>query len=253
MRRRMLDTKVRHVNRLGKRVVIELDSHDRLVLHPRMSGLVLLADPPDWEHLRLHVRLAGRKARDLYYWDVRGLGTVDLLRAVEYERLCNGSQIGPDALELTPQLLRERLGQSRRPIKVALLDQTAVAGIGNLYASEILHATGLSPKRRCYLLRTPDWERLNTAIRQVLEAAIRYEGSTLADGTYRNAQNREGTYQSQHRVYGKAGEHCPRCHKGRIERIVQAQRSTFYCPVCQSGRRAGAAAKNSRTRAAVVA
>jgi formamidopyrimidine-DNA glycosylase len=115
---------------------------------------------------------------------------------------------------------------------VALLDQVRVAGIGNLYASEILHVCSVDPRRRACGLARGEVVRLAEAVRQVLEEAILYEGSTLSDGTYRNALNRAGGYQNQHRVYDRAGLPCPRCG-GLIRRIVQAQRATFFCAGCQ--------------------
>ena len=123
-------------------------------------------------------------------------------------------------------------------MKLALLDQRAVAGIGNLYASEILHVAGVHPARACRLTHAPrSGKRIAAAALAVLETAIRYEGSTLSDGTYRNALNQNGGYQNEHRVYDKAGRPCPRrgC-RGVVERIVQAQRSTFFCPQCQTRR-----------------
>jgi formamidopyrimidine-DNA glycosylase len=125
------------------------------------------------------------------------------------------------------------LAGSRREIKVALLDQRALAGVGNLYASEILHLAGVHPQRQCDMLQRAQWQRIHAALVEVLELAIRYEGSTLGDGTYRNALNEAGGYQNHHRVYDRAGEPCPTCHREAIERIVQAQRSTFFCPRCQ--------------------
>ena len=139
---------------------------------------------------------------------------------------------------MTAELFRAQLGGSKRAVKVALLDQRAVAGIGNLYASEILHLAGIHPARRCDKLTRAQWQRVADATHAVLEAAIRYEGSTLGDGTYRNALNQEGGYQNHHRVYDKAGKPCPRCGAGsQIVRIVQAQRSTFFCPTCQRKRK----------------
>ena len=129
--------------------------------------------------------------------------------------------------------LRERLGDSRRAIKVALLDQHALAGIGNLYASEILHRAGIHPAVPCRRLRPADWLKLHAAMGEILSAAIRHQGSTLRDGTYRIAHNRSGDYQIFHRVYSRAGESCLQCGGDRIVRIVQAQRSTFFCPSCQ--------------------
>jgi formamidopyrimidine-DNA glycosylase len=128
-----------------------------------------------------------------------------------------------------------RLTRSRRAIKVALLDQAVVAGIGNLYAAELLHTAAIHPAKRCDQLTRDEWRRLADAAIEVLEEAIRYEGSTLGDGTYRNALNQNGSYQNLHRVYGRAGEPCPRCG-AVVVRMVQAQRSTFYCPQCQPRR-----------------
>jgi formamidopyrimidine-DNA glycosylase len=129
--------------------------------------------------------------------------------------------------------LRSRLAHRRVPVKVALLDQSALAGVGNLYASEILHVAGIHPRLRCHRLSRRQWQRLADSMLAVLDEAIRYEGSTLADGTYRTVLNNPGGYQNRHRVYDRAGELCPSCGKRAIQRIVQAQRSTFFCPACQ--------------------
>jgi formamidopyrimidine-DNA glycosylase len=217
-------------------VVIELGSGNRIVLEPRMTGLVLLAEPPDREHLRLRFVLEGGSVSELLFWDRRGLGSVQIYTPEQFAVRLGGERLGPDALLATPEVLFQRLARSRRPIKVALLDQAAVAGIGNLYASEILHLAGIHPARRCDLLRRDDWQRLCAAVIEVLEDAIRHEGSTLSDGTYRNALNEAGGYQNHHRVYDMAGEVCRSCGTAKIVRIVQAQRSTFYCPACQRAR-----------------
>jgi formamidopyrimidine-DNA glycosylase len=143
---------------------------------------------------------------------------------------------GPDALEITADQFRQRLGSSRREVKVALLDQRAVAGIGNLYASEILYLARIHPQTPCDRLRKPAWQRIEQATREILNQAIRYEGSTLGDGTYRNALNQQGSYQNHHRVYNRDGQPCGACGKSSIRRIVQAQRSTYLCPKCQPAR-----------------
>jgi len=234
-RRRAVGRTIEQVGRIGKRVVLRLDGSrgDSIVIEPRMTGLVLLAEPPNRDHLRLVFQLAAGVAAELMFWDRRGLGVVRLVAADEFERRYSLGLIGPDALTVTPELLRERLGASRREIKVALLDQRGVAGIGNLYAAEILHLAGIHPARRCHRLKPGDWQALSRAVVEVLTEAIRYEGSTLSDGTYRNAQNSAGGYQNHHRVYDRAGELCGGCRRETIVRIVQAQRSTFFCPTCQ--------------------
>jgi formamidopyrimidine-DNA glycosylase len=233
--RRLFGRRIDDVCRLGKRVVLQLDSGDRLIFEPRMTGLVLVADPPTQEHLRFRLDLADGPIPHVWYWDRRGLGSVRLLTERQFTELLGGGKLGPDALALSCDALRQRLGQSRRAIKVALLDQRAVAGIGNLYASEILHLAGVHPARRCDLLNRVQWQAIHTRMVEVLELAIRHEGSTLSDGTYRNALNQSGGYQNHHRVYDRAGDTCSSCG-GTIVRIVQAQRATFFCPKCQRKR-----------------
>ena len=117
-------------------------------------------------------------------------------------------------------------------IKVALLDQKAVAGIGNLYASELLYVAGIHPEKKCRLLSKTQWAAIIDATRSVLNQAIEHEGSTLSDGTYRNALNQAGSYQNHHRVYDRKGLACFHCG-GEIIRRVHAQRSTFFCKTCQ--------------------
>lgn len=231
--RRATGEKITAVDRIGKRVIFRLSTGDAIVIEPRMTGLVLLTEPPTREHLRLRIKIAGVKAREILFWDRRGLGTVRLASAAEFESLYGLERIGPDALAITCERLRERMQSSGRAIKVALLDQRAVAGVGNLYASEMLHLAGIDPRRPCRNLTKPQWQRLHTAMLEVLELAVLHEGSTLSDGTYRNALNQAGGYQNHHRVYDRAGELCPTCRTLVIERIVQAQRATFFCKKCQ--------------------
>lgn len=231
-RKRAVGAGVTAVDRIGKRVVLRLDSGDAVVIEPRMTGLVLVADPPSSEHLRFHFELSG-KLKNFWYWDRRGLGSVRLFSAAEMTEQFGPHKLGPDALAIAVAELRERLEKSPRAVKVALLDQRAVTGIGNLYASEMLHLAKIHPERRCNALRPGEWKRLHATMLEVLHTAIRYEGSTLGDGTYRNALNKAGGYQNQHRVYARAGAVCPSCGRAEILRIVQAQRATFYCPRCQ--------------------
>jgi formamidopyrimidine-DNA glycosylase len=232
-RRRAVGRSIAGIERWGKRVVVRLDGGGRIVFEPRMTGLVLVADPPNRRHLRLSLRLTGADVDELCFWDRRGLGSVKLLSPAEFDELFAAGSVGPDALSVSAAELRGRFGLSRREVKVALLDQRLLAGIGNLYASEILHVARVHPQRRCDSLTQAQWRRLHAAMRRVLLKAIRYEGSTLSDGTYRNALNQIGNYQNHHRVYDRAGQRCPRCRRGAVVRIVQAQRSTFFCPRCQ--------------------
>lgn len=234
--RRVAGRRIEDVGRVGKRVVLRLDSGDRLIFEPRMTGLVLVADPPTQEHLRFRLDLADGPIPHVWYWDRRGLGSVRLLSERQFALRLGEGSLGPDALALTADELRQRLYQSRRAIKVALLDQRSVAGIGNLYASEILHLARVHPAKRCDLIKAIQWQAIHARMIEVLELSIRHEGSTLSDGTYRNALNQSGGYQNHHLVYDRAGEMCILCRRTQIVRIVQAQRATFFCPTCQTKR-----------------
>lgn len=233
VRKMQLGQTVRSVTRLGKRGVLTFGNGGAVVIEPRMTGLLLIADPPTTDHLRLRWILRKRgKQQSLWFWDRRGLGTVRWLEREQFRQLADVA-LGPDPFALSLDTWRERLARTARPVKVALLDQKLVAGIGNLYASEILHRAKISPFLPANRLKADQVGRLMAATQHILSEAIRYEGSTLGDGTYRNALNRDGSYQNKHCVYMKAGQTCQQCRRGLIRREVQAQRSTFFCPVCQ--------------------
>lgn len=224
---------ITEIRRLAKRVALSLDSGNTIVVEPRMTGLLLLTDPPTCEHRRVCFELstARRKSPRLEFWDRRGLGTMSLLAPELFAQL--QSRLGKDALDLPVEDWTSMLSQTARDIKIVLLDQSLVAGIGNLYASEILHEAGISPFRAASSLSEPEIQRLMNASNRILHTAIAYEGSTLGDGTYRNALNKDGSYQNHHRVYQHAGTRCPTCATAVVQRAVQAQRATFFCPMCQ--------------------
>lgn len=237
MNEQLIGRHIADVRRLGKRVLIVCRGRRSddlyLTLQPKMAGLVAVDEVPSVEHLRLIVHVTGSLIRRLSYWDRRGLGTVHLFDQEQLTRL-EQTSLGPDALAIDAQEFALRLRSAKTPIKPAMLQQQRVAGVGNLYASEILHAAGIDPARRCCDLDEESYTRIHEEMRRILLTAIEYEGSTLSDGTYRNALNRDGSYQNSHRVYDRAGQVCLSCGRDTIRRIVQAQRSTFHCPACQS-------------------
>lgn len=234
--RRVARRVIRAVERLGKRIVLRLDDENVIAFEPRMTGLLLTADPPDDDHVRLLLKLQGGSVSTLQFWDRRGLGTISLLTPAQLASRWGPEKVGPDALVVTVGELRQRLGRRQTAIKVALLDQASLAGIGNLYASEILHVALVHPELPCRRLSARQWKRVHAAMLSVLQEAIRYEGSTLSDGTYRTALNSAGSYQHHHRVYDREGQTCPTCARSAIRRIIQSQRSTFFCPRCQRKR-----------------
>ncbi len=233
LRRRVEGQAVACVRRVAKRVVIDLDSADSIVFEPRMTGRVLLTEPPDRDHVRAVLEFDDADHPPLIFWSMRGLSTLHLYSPAQLAAVIGPDRIGPDALCVTAADLQQRLRTSRRAVKVALLDQKVVAGIGNIYASEILHRVRLHPETLCDRISTRSWQRIQVETVAVLEEAIRAKGSTLRDGNYRTASDEPGGFQDRHRVYGREGLKCLECRRGTIRRIVQAQRSTYFCPVCQ--------------------
>ena len=218
---RIAGKKITRVDRLGKRVVIVTAADDRIVFEPRMTGIVLLGEPPNTDHLRFEMKFKRSRSTRLLFWDRRGLGKIALYSSEQYRQMIESGKLGPDALEVSVEELRSRGKDSRREIKVALLDQKLIAGVGNLYASEILYSAKVDPRTRCDRLNKQQWTRIHSNMIRILEDAIKYEGSTLSDGTYVQSINDPGGYQNQHRVYDKAQTPCPACAKP-IRRIVQA-------------------------------
>ncbi len=221
------------VGRHGKRIILSFDQEWSLIIEPRMTGLMLVDEPPTQEHLRFELELEGTDCDRIAYWDRRGLGQIFLLDQKGLAAYLSPDRIGPDALDITSDQLANNLRRRKIAVKVGLLDQKAVAGVGNIYASEILHLAGIDPRKRCQRISRKHWCVIHEKMLLVLETAIRHEGSTLSDGTYRNALNDPGSYQNQHRVYDREGLGCPTCQSADVKRIVQSQRSTFYCGHCQ--------------------
>ena len=232
-RRCVRGRRIQRVWRRGKWIILSLDGGDAILIQLRMTGQVRLVPPQGNNYVRLEFQL--RDGGTFWYSDTRCLGRVALLGAEELaERLSEAHQ-GPEAPEITLPELARRLGQTRRNIKSALLDQRVLAGIGNLYADEILHAAGLHPETPSPQLTPAELRRLHRSIGRILRAAINEGGSTLRDGRYQTAEGRRGNFQSKHRVYGREGEPCRQCRtliaRKRIRGLTS--RSSYFCPKCQ--------------------
>jgi len=220
-------TSVKRVLRVGKRLVLELETGPCLRIDLRMTGrLTWSPTGADFELKRLRAVISLEDGNLLFH-DIRRLGEVRLC-----ESLCDAKPAGAEPFDpaLTLEIFSNLIAGCRQPLKVWLLRQDRLAGIGNIYASEIPFAAGLRPDRPVSGLTPGERERLLDAIRAVLTEAITHRGTTLSD--YRDARGEPGGHQGHLRVYGRETEPCPRCG-GRIERIVQRQRSTFFCPGCQ--------------------
>ncbi len=180
--------------------------------------------------------LSGDPAQELWFVDPRTFGEVVVFDPdhvdVEVPELAN---LGLDPLAdgVDTVTLRAVLAGRRSRLKPLLLDQHVLAGIGNIYADEILHAARLHPERQAGSLRPAEVRRLHDAMHDILASAVGAGGSTLADARYVDLMGGKGSYQDDHRVYGRAGERCTTCGRGIVRRTVSAGRSTHFCGVCQ--------------------
>ena len=234
--RRIQGRRIESVHRHGKFLLIHLDHDLTLISHLGMSGRWLFFERATSSLPHVHVVVTFRDGSELWFQDPRRFGLIRLTPTSRLSRDPALMDLGPDpvATPLRGDWLFERSRGARAPIKSYLLDQKRIAGIGNIYASEILHRAGVSPRRQAGSLTAREWDAVAAEISRVLGEAIDRMGTTFS--MYRTLWNEPGTYGDQLLVYDRAGEPCRRCG-GVIRRIVQGQRSTFYCPRCQSVRR----------------
>jgi formamidopyrimidine-DNA glycosylase len=228
--------RVERADRRGKYLVLPLDSGDAAMIHLRMSGQVLLAASGTARPLHTHVVLHLDDGKEAWFVDPRTFGEVvvfDPGRIATTLPELAALGIDPIADPFDPSILRSAIGTTRRALKPLLLDQHVVAGIGNIYADEILHRARLRPDRSAATLDRRRVTRLHDSIVTVLTEAIDAGGSTLGDAQYVDLMGESGSYQDDHRVYGRAGERCSTCGAGWIRRSVTGGRGTHWCPVCQ--------------------
>jgi len=221
--------KILAVERRGKALIMRLSEGVFMVVQLMMTGqLILSKKEPKTRFTKVTFVLSN--GRYLHYNDVRLFGrlqVVDDLNKLPYMR-----RIGPEPLDrkFNAKALAAILHQRQKPIKNLLLDHTCVAGIGNIYASEILFESRIRPERPAVSLTAAEVKRLYQATVAVLNRAIRSRGTSMY--TFRDAQDRKGNFIRQLKVYGRDEDPCPRC-RGAINRIWLAGRSTFFCSKCQ--------------------
>jgi formamidopyrimidine-DNA glycosylase len=230
------DTVVCRADRRGKYLLVGLDSGETMMIHLRMSGQLLLAAGGAPRPPHTHVVFALDDGRELLFVDPRTFGEIVVFDPED------GAEVVPELALLGPDpiaepfdraVLRSIVRSTRRALKPLLLDQHAIAGIGNIYADEILHRARLHPARPADELTPRAEARLHGAIVEVLSDAIDAGGSTLPDARYVDLMGGGGSYQHEHLVYGRGGERCMTCGRGWIRRTVTGGRGTHFCPVCQ--------------------
>ena len=226
---------VRSIDRRGKRIIFTLDDTNRFFIHLGMSGRLSVNSAADplvaHTHLILDVEPGPKFATNgpiqLRFQDPRRFGGIWWKGNDPID-----SGMGPEPLTITPKQLTRQLASTTRAIKNALLDQTVIAGLGNIYVDESLFAAGIHPLTPVDQLTQDQIRKLNRAIKTVLRHALRHRGSTLRD--YRDAEGNAGAFQSMHSVYGHEADPCRVCTTP-IVRIVLGGRSTHFCPKCQRG------------------
>jgi formamidopyrimidine-DNA glycosylase len=238
------------IDRHGKYLIARLDDESRLLLHLGMTGQLFAAGAvsvrllartarsalsPDRQrqfrtdrhtHLRLTFADGGP---DVLFRDVRKFGKVEHIPPGRTSRRLE--KLGTDALRVTGEILKARARTRRASIKTLLLDQTVIAGVGNIYADEACFFAGVRPTLAARRLSGDDCDRLARAIRRVLRRSIATGGSSIND--FVHPDGADGAYQDERRVYGRAGEPCRTCETP-IRRVIIAQRATCFCPHCQS-------------------
>lgn len=248
---RLKRAKVEKISRRAKFILKHLDNGLVWMTHLGMTGRYTVSDPsgrtrPGAFHHQAstgspkgvgkhdHVSVTFESGLELVYSDPRRFGYMDLLPADTLWQSRHFAHLGPEPLsnEWSWQELQTALGDRRSPIKTALLDQTVVSGLGNIYVCEALFRAGISPRRKAGNLGAIRTERLVPHIRDVLQEAIAAGGSSLRD--FAGAEGSAGYFQHNFDVYDRDGEACSNqdCD-ATIRRIVQSGRSSFYCPKCQ--------------------
>lgn len=230
----LLNHRITKIQRHGKQLAILTSHHNTpaLIVHLGMTGQLLHTPAGQQLAAREHVHIVWRldDGSRLAFRDPRRFGGVWAYPSADALHATRFAALGPDALTITADQLAEALAGSISAIKGRLLNQQCIAGVGNIYADEALHAAGIHPTRQARAVEPAEADRLATALRAILAQAIDAGGSTLRD--YRDSNNAAGTFQQRHRVYGRAGLPCLTCGTP-LDHATIAQRTTVWCPVCQ--------------------
>ncbi len=226
-RQKLIGQKINNLERRGKYLIFQLSSGKVLIIHLKMSGALLLNPEQTDRHARVILQLDN--SNQVVFTDRRRLGALWLL---ENEQSVVG-KLGPEPLtpEFTAETLAKRLQKHKAPIKAVLLDQTFIAGIGNMYADEALFAARIHPFRKANSLSLQEVQNLHKAIVNVLQSAIGSGGASV--DTYKRPEGEMGTAHSNFCVAHRGGKPCPVCGKP-IQRLAIRNRGSYFCPSCQN-------------------
>ena len=228
----LLGSRFTGVKRRGKYLLLYLDNLWVLVIHLRMTGRLLIVDNKESIEKHTHFIFSLDNGMDLRFHDVRQFGLIYLVPRDSLNLIKGIETMGPEPLEETFTLacLRDSMEGKNQKAKSFLLDQRCIAGIGNIYADEILFQAGIHPEEPLKNISTEKQEALWKAIKDRLFKGVESRGTSIKD--YVDSFGNSGSFQNQLKVYGKAKEPCPNC-KSILEGIKVAGRSTVFCPKCQ--------------------
>ncbi len=245
---------VKNIRRFGKALSIDLSNGYSIVIHIKLTGQLIYRGPNlkfsneispkvisgingKHTHVVFHLDKGGR----LYYNDLRRFGWIKVIKTSKLKTESEFvGKLGPEPLIdsknppeniLTLEKFKEILSKTSRPIKVVLMDQEKIAGIGNIYANDALWLAKIHPKAKANKLNGGEVEKLFEAVREVLKQGLRWGGAS--ELMYVTPDGKEGKYQEHTLVYAKEGEPCSRCHKSKIKKFFLSGRGTYFCPVCQ--------------------
>jgi formamidopyrimidine-DNA glycosylase len=228
--------KIKTARRRGKYLLLALDTGEVLVIHLRMSGQLRRAQPKDPLEKHTHVVINFTQGGQLRFVDPRTFGelfvTVPDALSSDLPEL---AELGFDPIDQplsVTEFARRLLGRPEMKLKALLMDQSFIAGIGNIYSDEILWEAGLRWDRTPRSLSNMEIRRLFRSVVEILHEAVKHRGSTLSDQQYVDLLGRPGEYQQLHNVYDRAGQACQRCRSTLVREKFQS-RSTFFCPSCQ--------------------
>jgi formamidopyrimidine-DNA glycosylase len=217
------------IERRGKNMIFRFENDLSMVVHLKMTGRLLFEKLPPRENKHLHFQIEFDIA-NLYFYDVRKFGRIGIYNSSGLSKHPRLSKLGPEPFDLTPARFVELFKGRNKPIKIALMDQEIIAGIGNIYADESLFAAGIRPNLKAAKIKTDRLKILHKSVIKILNKAIDNRGSSVDD--YLDGFGKSGKFQNLLNVYGRTGEKCKKCNSA-IKRIVLGGRSTHYCPRCQ--------------------
>ncbi|MBC8183161.1 bifunctional DNA-formamidopyrimidine glycosylase/DNA-(apurinic or apyrimidinic site) lyase [candidate division KSB1 bacterium] len=225
---------IQSINRRAKFIYIDFEDDCQLVIHLRMSGKLIWSDSDPKIDKYSRTIFYFTSGSSLQFNDTRALGTLVFLLPEKKDNWQTKLGLEPLGEDLDFEKLQELIQKSKLDMKSFLLDQSKVAGIGNIYAGEILFLAGIHPERKALTLTEKEIEKLRNTITLVLQLAVDKMGTSLGDGAsnFRSLYNIEGEFQKMIMVYDREGEQCFKC-KAPIFRIKQKGRSSYFCGECQ--------------------